>query len=133
MTLETTKTATIPNAAAPPTTETTTTATTNKSTTTTNKRGRRKGGYYHQQYIIYDQVYAALKSMSNKIIPLTINRISTSNSVKYFLVKNELIKDVKPEDNLKAEYLIYKYYTIEPKGMLFINRFESFKELFNTS
>ncbi len=109
--------------------EVVTTTTNNKSNTNNNKKRKQRGSYY-QQHIIYDHVYTALKGISTKIIPLSINRITSAKTVKLFLVKHGLVEEVKSDDNLKAEYLIYRYYTISPKGVLFINRYESFKELF---
>jgi hypothetical protein len=58
-----------------------------------------------------------------------MNRITTNANVKIFLVKHKLIKEIPPEENLKAEYLTYRYYSIEIKGQDYIKRYELFKEL----
>lgn len=77
----------------------------------------------------YDAVYNILKKLEDSALPLSMSRITTNGNVKIFLVKNELIKEVDPKDNLKQEYLIYRYYSINPKGQEYIKRYESFKEL----
>ncbi|HKO65352.1 MAG TPA: hypothetical protein VJU13_09135 [Candidatus Nitrosocosmicus sp.] len=45
-----------------------------------------------------------------------MNRIATNSNVKIFLVKHKLIRGIPPEENLKEEYLTYRYYSIETKG-----------------
>lgn len=58
-----------------------------------------------------------------------MNRITTNGNIKIFLVKHKLIKENAPEDNLKSEYLAYRYYSIDTKGQDYIKRYEGFKEL----
>ncbi|MGD9674649.1 MAG: hypothetical protein AB7U98_14365 [Candidatus Nitrosocosmicus sp.] len=58
-----------------------------------------------------------------------MNRISTKGNVKVFLVKNGLIREVNPENNLRDEYLTYRYYSRNTRGQDYIKRYESFKEL----
>jgi len=58
-----------------------------------------------------------------------MNRIATNSNVKIFLVKHKLIRGIPPEENLKEEYLTYRYYSIETKGPDYIKRYELFKEL----
>ena len=58
-----------------------------------------------------------------------MNRITTNGNVKVFLLKQRLIKEISPENNLKQEYLTYRYYSIDTKGQEYIKRFEVFKEL----
>jgi predicted transcriptional regulator len=77
----------------------------------------------------YEAVYNILKKLENSTLPLSMSRITTNGNVKIFLVKNELVKEVEPKDNLKQEYLTYRYYSINPKGQEYIKRYESFKEL----
>ena len=99
-------------------------------TTTNNKRGRYKG-YTNTSQIgaTYESVYQCLKRLNNLTLPQSMNRISTNGNVKIFLVKNKLIKEIDPEDNLREEYLTYRYYSIDTKGQDYIKRYESFKEL----
>ena len=63
------------------------------------------------------------------ILPQSMNRIPTNGKLKIFLVKNGLIKEVEPKDNLREEYLTYRYYSINLKRQDYIKRYESFKEL----
>ena len=77
----------------------------------------------------YDAVYNSLKKLNNLTLPQSMNRITTNGNVKVFLVKHKLIKKIDPEDNLRQEYLTYRYYSIDTKGQDYIKRYESFKEL----
>lgn len=77
----------------------------------------------------YDAVYNILKKLENSALPLSMSRITTNGNVKIFLINNGLIKEVDPKDNLKQEYLTYRYYSISYKGQEYIKRYESFKEL----
>ena len=63
------------------------------------------------------------------ILPQSMNRIPTNGKLKIFLVKNGLIKEVEPKDNLREEYLTNRYYSINLKRQDYIKRYESFKEL----
>jgi predicted transcriptional regulator len=58
-----------------------------------------------------------------------VNSITTNCNIKIFLVKHKLIREVSPEDNLKSEYLTYRYYSIGVKGQEYLKRYEGFKEL----
>lgn len=97
-----------------------------------NKRGRQRGHYSPKTAQIgatYESVYQVLKRLNNLTLPQSMNRITTNGNIKIFLVKNKLIKEASPEDNLREEYLTYRYYSINTKGQDYIKSYESFKEL----
>lgn len=77
----------------------------------------------------FEAVYNSLKKLNNMTLPQSMNRITSNGNVKVFLVKHGLIKEIDPEDNLKQEYLTYRYYSIDTKGQEYLKRYESFKEL----
>lgn len=96
---------------------------------TTTKKHRINYRHALQNTNIYDASFSVLKTLNNKTLPQSMNRITTNSNVKIFLVKNKLIKEIPAEDNLKAEYLTYKYYSIDLKGQEFIQKYEEFKKL----
>ena len=77
----------------------------------------------------YEAVYQCLSKLNNINLPQSMNRITTNGNIKIMLVKNKLIKEVSPEENLREEFLTYKYYSISLKGQDYIKRYESVKEL----
>jgi hypothetical protein len=77
----------------------------------------------------YESVYQCLRKLNNLTLPQSMNKITTNRNVKLFLAKHNLISEVKPEDNLREEYLTYRYYCISLRGQEYLKRYESFKEL----
>jgi hypothetical protein len=110
-----------------PITETTTTKSNTTAVNPPKKRSR--STIYDSAKSTYDAAYFCLKRLENLSLPQSMNRITTNGNVKVFLVKKGLISEVNPENNLREEYLTYKYYSINPKGQYYIKRYESFKEL----
>jgi hypothetical protein len=97
--------------------------------TTTTKRSRSSSHLIDSAKSTYDAAYNVLKRLNNLTLPQSMNRITSNGNIKVFLVKNGLIHEVDPENNLREEYLTYKYYSIDTKGQEYIKRYESFKEL----
>ena len=101
----------------------------NTAPNTTTKRSRSVS--YNSAKSTYDAAYNVLKRLNTLTLPQSMNRITTNGNIKVFLVKNGLIHEVNPENNLREEYLTYRYYSINTKGQDYIKRYESFKELLN--
>jgi hypothetical protein len=79
----------------------------------------------------YDCVYDALLYLRNKPTPLTKYRISTNKHTLSSLLSNQFIKPVTNKDLiLNSEYIDVLHYTISPKGIEYIKRYESLKQLF---
>lgn len=77
----------------------------------------------------YEAVYQCLSKLNDLSLPQSMNRITQNGKIKIVLVKNNLIKEISPEQNLREEFLTYKYYSISVKGQDYIKRYESVKEL----
>jgi hypothetical protein len=56
----------------------------------------------------YDAVFNILKR-ETLTLPQSMNRDTTNGSLKLFLVKNSLIKEINLKDNLNRAYLSYRY------------------------
>lgn len=79
----------------------------------------------------YDCVYDALLYLKNQPIPLTKYRISTNKHTLTSLLSNQFIKPVTNKNLiLNSEYTDVPHYTISPKGIEYIKRYESLKQLF---
>jgi predicted transcriptional regulator len=79
----------------------------------------------------YDCVYDALLYLKNQPIPLTKYRISTNKHTLTSLLSNQFIKPVTNKKFiLNSEYTDVPHYTISPKGIEYIKRYESLKQLF---
>ena len=70
----------------------------------------------NQSQSTYDAVFNCLKRLNNITLPRSMNRITTNGNVKIFLVKHKLIREIDPDNDLRAEYLTYRYYSIDLKG-----------------
>ena len=79
----------------------------------------------------YDCVYDALFYLRNQTIPLTKYRISTNKHTLSSLLSNQFIKPVAKSLILKSEYTDVPHYVISPKGIEYIKRYESLKQLFS--
>ena len=79
----------------------------------------------------YDSVYGSLLYLKNQPIPLTKYRISTNKHTLSSLLSNEFIKAVTNKNLiLNREYMDVPHYVISPKGLEYIKRYESLKQLF---
>ena len=79
----------------------------------------------------YDSVYDSLLYLKNQPIPLTKYRISTNKHTLSSLLTNQFIKPVTNKNLiLNSEYTDIPHYVISPKGMEYIKRYESLKQLF---
>ena len=79
----------------------------------------------------YDCVYDALSYLKNQPIPLTKYRISTNKHTLSSLLSNQFIKLVTNKNLiLNSEYIDVPHYVISPKGIEYIKRYESLKQLF---
>src|SRR4029078_3096255 len=79
----------------------------------------------------YDCVYDALLYLKNQPIPLTKYRISTNKHTLTSLLSNQFIKPVTNKKFiLNSEYTDVPHYTISQKGIEYIKRYESLKQLF---
>jgi len=79
----------------------------------------------------YDCVYDALLYLKNQPIPLTKYRISTNKHTLTSLLSNQFIKPVTNKNLiLNSEYTDAPHYTISPKGIEYIKRYELLKQLF---
>ena len=79
----------------------------------------------------YDSVYDSLLYLKNQPIPLTKYRISTNKHTLSSLLTNQFIKPVTNKNlMLNSEYTDIPHYVISPKGMEYIKRYESLKQLF---
>ena len=78
----------------------------------------------------YDSLYVALLYLSQYPIPLTKHRISTNRNVLNSLLSKDLIKPVINKNLLiNREYANVTHYVISPKGVEYLKRFESLKQL----
>ena len=87
----------------------------------------KRNGYRTQ----YDCVYDALLYLRNQPIPLTKYRISTNKHTLSSLLANQFIKPVTKNLILNSEYTDVPHYVISPKGIEYIKRYESLKQLFS--
>ncbi|MDQ3083263.1 MAG: hypothetical protein M3Q77_00425 [Thermoproteota archaeon] len=79
----------------------------------------------------YDSLYDALLYLSHYPIPLTKYRITTNKHVLLSLLSNQFIQLVTDKNLLlKCEYDDVPHYVISPKGIEYIKRYESLKQLF---
>lgn len=78
----------------------------------------------------YDSLYDTLIYLSQYPIPLTKHRISTNRNVLFSLLSNQLIKPVVNKNLLiNSEYEDVTHYVISMKGMEYIKRYESLRQL----
>jgi len=79
----------------------------------------------------YDSLYDTLLYLSQYLIPLTKYRISTNKHILLSLLSNQFIQMV-PNKNLliNSKYNDVPHYVISPKGIEYIKRYESLKQLF---
>ena len=78
----------------------------------------------------YDSLYVALEYLSQYPVPLTKHRISTNRNVLNSLLSKDLIKPVINKNLLiNREYENVPHYVISPKGIEYIKRYESLKQL----
>jgi predicted transcriptional regulator len=78
----------------------------------------------------YDSLYDALIYLNNHPIPLTKYRITTNKSVLSSLFSYELITMVTDRNMLSSiDHNEAPHYTISPKGVEFIRRYESLHNL----
>jgi len=101
----------------------------NSPTTTTTTTPKKKRHIPWNKGQIYESVYRCLKRLNDLTLPQSMNKITTNGNIKLFLSKYDLIAEVKPEDNLREEYLTYRYYCISLRGQEYLKRYESFKEM----
>ncbi|HKU83523.1 MAG TPA: hypothetical protein VJP58_05735 [Candidatus Nitrosocosmicus sp.] len=80
----------------------------------------------------YDCLYDALLYLKNQPIPLTKYRISTNKHTLSSLLSNQLIRPVTNKNLiLNSEYTDVPHYAISSKGIEYIKRYESLKQLFS--
>ena len=80
----------------------------------------------------YDCVYDALLYLKNQPIPLTKYRISTNKHTISSLLSNQFVKPVTNKNPLlNSEYTDVPHYIISPKGIEYIKRYESLKQLYS--
>jgi predicted transcriptional regulator len=78
----------------------------------------------------YDSLYDALSYLSYYPIPLTKYRIATNKQILFSLLSNQFIQEVTDKNLLlNSEYNDVPHYVISPKGMEYVKRYESLKEL----
>jgi hypothetical protein len=79
----------------------------------------------------YDCLYDALLYLSNYPIPLTKYRIAINKQVLLSLLSNQFIRIVTDKNLLlNSEYNNVPHYVISPRGLDYIKRYESLKQLF---
>jgi hypothetical protein len=79
----------------------------------------------------YDSVYDSLLYLKNQPIPQTKYRISTNKHTLSSLLSYQFIKPVTNKNLiLYSEYTDVPHYVISPKGIEYIKRYESLKQLF---
>ena len=80
----------------------------------------------------YECVYDALLYLENQPIPLSKYRISTNKHTLSLLLSNQFIKPVINKNLLlNSKYADIPHYVISPKGIEYIKRYESLKQLFS--
>ena len=80
----------------------------------------------------YDCIYDALLYLKNQSNPLTKYRISTNKHTLLSLLSNQFIKPVTNENLiLNSGYTDIPHFIITPKGIEYIERYESLKQLFS--
>lgn len=80
----------------------------------------------------YYCVNDALLYLKNQPIPLTKYKISTNKHTLVSLLSNQFIKPVTNKNPiLNSEYTGVPHYVISPKGIDYIKRYESLKQLFS--
>jgi hypothetical protein len=79
----------------------------------------------------YDSLYDTLLYLSQYLIPLTKYRITTNKHVLLSLLSNQFIQLVTDKNLLiNSKYGDVPHYVISPKGIEYIKRYESLKQLF---
>ena len=79
----------------------------------------------------YDSLYDALLYLSYYPIPLTKYRITTNKPVLLSLLSNQFVKPVTNKNLiLNSGYTDVPHYVISIKGIEYIKRYESLKQLF---
>ena len=79
----------------------------------------------------YDSLYDVLSYLSRYTIPLTKYRIASNKHIILSLLSNELIHRVTDKNLLlNSDYIDVPHYIISPKGIEYIKRYESLKQLF---
>jgi hypothetical protein len=79
----------------------------------------------------YDSLYDVLSYLSRYTIPLTKYRIASNKHIILSLLSNELIHRVTDKNLLlNSDYIDVPHYVISPKGIEYIKRYESLKQLF---
>jgi predicted transcriptional regulator len=82
----------------------------------------------HKSY--YESLYDALVYLNNHHIPLTKYRIATNKNVLSFLLSCELVTMVTDRNLLSSiDHNEVPHYTISPKGVEFMRRYESLQNL----
>ena len=80
----------------------------------------------------YECVYDALLYLKNQPIPLTKYRISTNQHTISSLLSNQFVEPVTNNNSiLNSEYTDVPHYIISPKGIEYIKRYESLKQLYS--
>jgi len=80
----------------------------------------------------YDCLFDALLYLKNQPIPLTKYRISTNKHTLSSLLSNQFIRLVTNKNLiLNSEYTDVPHYVISSKGIEYIKRYESLKQLFS--
>jgi hypothetical protein len=93
------------------------------------KRDQKSKGKEYKTH--YDSLYDVLSYLSQYIIPLTKYRIATNKHILLSLLSNEFIHRVTDKDLLlNSDYIDVPHYVISPKGIEYIKRYESLKQLF---
>ncbi len=93
------------------------------------KRDQKSKGKEYKTH--YDSLYDVLSYLSQYIIPLTKYRIATNKHILLSLLSNEFIHRVTNKDLLlNSDYIDVPHYVISPKGIEYIKRYESLKQLF---
>ena len=93
------------------------------------KRDQKSKGKEYKTH--YDSLYDVLSYLSQYIIPLTKYRIATNKHILLSLLSNEFICRVTNKDLLlNSDYMDVPHYVISPKGIEYIKRYESLKQLF---
>ena len=91
-------------------------------------RGQKAKTKKHKIY--YDSLYDALVYLNNHHIPLTKYRIATNKNVLSFLFSYELVTMVTDRNLLSSiDHNEVPHYTISPKGVEFMRRYESLQNL----
>lgn len=80
----------------------------------------------------YDSIYDSLVYLNNHTLPLTKYRITTNRHVLSSLLSCELVTIVTDKYLLsRMEHNEVPHYTISPRGLEFMRRYESLQNLFN--